>query len=420
MTDIMGLLGADADGLLQHVCKGIPRESLHLPGPDFVDRDRRAERPLAGGDAQPAAALRPRPARGNGLSFHPAGRPGHRAQRRRVVREEPAVLRPREHREARDRRRLQRGGLHARRARRVLAQVRAQDSVPAQVQPQRVPHLPQQVRPDLLRQHQAGEGHGRGGGGRDDLLRLGRVGPPDRRGEPGVRGRARDGHGHGAVVLSAQPGVQDATRTTTCRPTSPARPTISASRSRPTSSSRSCPRTTAATSRSTPRTIPYGKNDKRMYTELATDHPIDLARYQVANCYMGRAGLINSGGASGANDLADAVRTAVINKRAGGMGLISGRKAFQKPMDDGVTLLNAIQDVYLSPRASPSPDTKAKELPCSRSATARPRPPSSPTAAFAAPAFAQNTAQRHLPGAGRMVQRSPPSPSRRRPASRSR
>ena len=93
---------------------------------------------------------------------------------------------------------------------------------------------------------------------------------------------------------------------------------------------------------------PYGKTDKRMYSELATDHPIDLARYQVANCYLGRAGLINSGGASGTNDLHDAVRTAVINKRAGGMGLISGRKAFQKPMSEGVTLLNAIQDVYLS------------------------------------------------------------------------
>ncbi|HEX9452066.1 MAG TPA: hypothetical protein VF934_11680, partial [Burkholderiales bacterium] len=87
---------------------------------------------------------------------------------------------------------------------------------------------------------------------------------------------------------------------------------------------------------------------QRMYTELATDHPIDLTRYQVANCYMGRAGLINSGGASGANDLADAVRTAVINKRAGGMGLISGRKAFQRPMKEGVAILNAIQDVYLS------------------------------------------------------------------------
>ncbi len=91
----------------------------------------------------------------------------------------------------------------------------------------------------------------------------------------------------------------------------------------------------------------YGKYDKRIYTELATDHPIDLTRYQVVNCYMGRAGLINSGGASGKNDFGDAVVTAVVNKRAGGMGLISGRKAFQRPMADGVKLLNIIQDVYL-------------------------------------------------------------------------
>ncbi len=93
----------------------------------------------------------------------------------------------------------------------------------------------------------------------------------------------------------------------------------------------------------------YGKFDKRIYTELASDHPIDLCRYQVANCFMGRAGLINSGGASGANDFEEAVTTAVINKRAGGTGLISGRKAFQRPMNEGVQLLNAIQDVYLSP-----------------------------------------------------------------------
>ncbi|MBI5371425.1 MAG: class I fructose-bisphosphate aldolase [Sphingobacteriales bacterium] len=92
----------------------------------------------------------------------------------------------------------------------------------------------------------------------------------------------------------------------------------------------------------------YGKTDKRIYEELTTDHPIDLCRYQVANCYMGRAGLINSGGASsGASDMAEAVTTAVINKRAGGMGLISGRKAFQRPMKEGVEILNAIQDVYL-------------------------------------------------------------------------
>jgi class I fructose-bisphosphate aldolase len=92
----------------------------------------------------------------------------------------------------------------------------------------------------------------------------------------------------------------------------------------------------------------FGKTSKKVYTDLTTDHPIDLTRYQVANCYMGRAGLINSGGASGENDLAEAVKTAVINKRAGGTGLISGRKAFQKPMKDGAALLNAIQDVYLS------------------------------------------------------------------------
>ena len=92
----------------------------------------------------------------------------------------------------------------------------------------------------------------------------------------------------------------------------------------------------------------YGKFDKRIYTDLCSDHPIDLTRYQVANCYMGRAGLINSGGESkGAGDLEAAVMTAVVNKRAGGMGLISGRKAFQRPMKDGVAILNAIQDVYL-------------------------------------------------------------------------
>ena len=91
----------------------------------------------------------------------------------------------------------------------------------------------------------------------------------------------------------------------------------------------------------------FGKFDQRMYDELCSDHPIDLCRWQVANCYMGRIGLINSGGASGDNDFADAVRTAVINKRAGGSGLISGRKSFQRPMEDGVRLLNMIQDVYL-------------------------------------------------------------------------
>jgi class I fructose-bisphosphate aldolase len=93
----------------------------------------------------------------------------------------------------------------------------------------------------------------------------------------------------------------------------------------------------------------FGKTSKLVYEKLTTDHPIDLTRYQVVGCYMGRMGLINSGGASGANDFAEAAKTAVVNKRAGGTGLISGRKAFQRPMDEGVKLLNAIQDVYLDP-----------------------------------------------------------------------
>jgi class I fructose-bisphosphate aldolase len=99
--------------------------------------------------------------------------------------------------------------------------------------------------------------------------------------------------------------------------------------------------------------VKFGKTHDKVYTDLTSEHPIDLVRYQVANCYMGRAGLINSGGASsGEGDLAQAVRTAVINKRAGGMGMISGRKAFQRPMAEGVALLNAIQDVYLDAAVS--------------------------------------------------------------------
>jgi class I fructose-bisphosphate aldolase len=98
--------------------------------------------------------------------------------------------------------------------------------------------------------------------------------------------------------------------------------------------------------------LKYGKTDPLVYSKLTTDHPIDLTRYQVANCYMGRAGLINSGGASGQNDFDEAIKTAVINKRAGGSGLISGRKAFQRPMKEGIQLLNSIQDVYLCDRVT--------------------------------------------------------------------
>jgi class I fructose-bisphosphate aldolase len=96
----------------------------------------------------------------------------------------------------------------------------------------------------------------------------------------------------------------------------------------------------------------FGKTHPKVYSELTSDNPIDLTRYQVANCYMGRIGLINSGGASGANDMVDGVFTAMVNKRAGGMGLIMGRKAFQRPFAEGVKLLHAVQDVYLCPEVT--------------------------------------------------------------------
>ena len=118
----------------------------------------------------------------------------------------------------------------------------------------------------------------------------------------------------------------------------------------------------------------YGKLDERIYTELTSDHPIDLCRYQLANCYMGRAGLINSGGASGKNDFGEAITTAVINKRAGGTGLISGRKAFQRPFAEGVRLLNAIQDVYLVPRKSQSRNRTARLIEQWRNRTAERAP----------------------------------------------
>ena len=171
------------------------------------------------------------------------------------------------------------------------------------------------------------------------------VDPPDRRGRRGLRRGPRARHGHRPLVLPAQQRLQEGRRDyhVAADLTGQANHlgvTIQADIIK-----QKLPENNGGYNALLES---YGKTDKQVYDELTTDHPIDLSRYQVANCYMGRVGLINSGGESkGENDLADAVRTAVINKRAGGMGLISGRKAFQRPMDEGVELLNAIQDVYL-------------------------------------------------------------------------
>ncbi len=202
-------LGSETRNLLDYTCKGIPKSSLHLPGPAWVDQ-------VHAGSDRPTPVLRSLQAlvdhgrlAGTGyVSILPVDQ-GIEHSAGASFAKNPALLRPREHREARDRGRLQRGRLDARRPRRRRAPVRAQDPVPPQVQPQRVPDLPEQVRPDLLRLRQAGEGHGCRRGGGHDLLRLRPVRPPDRRGLAGVPGRARDGDGDRAVVLPPEPRLQD-------------------------------------------------------------------------------------------------------------------------------------------------------------------------------------------------------------------
>ena len=181
------------------------------------------------GARQPAIAVRSRPARGHGLRLDPAGRPGHRAFRWRVVCAQPRVLRSGEHREARARGRLQRGGLDARRARHGGAEVRAQDPVHPEAQSQRVPVVPEPVRSDSLRERQAGFRDGRARRGRDDLLRLRGIEAADPGSHRDVQAGPRAGHVHGVVVLPA--GMRRSrprTPTITSPPTSPARPITSA------------------------------------------------------------------------------------------------------------------------------------------------------------------------------------------------
>ena len=210
---IESILGEEAEDLLGHECTTIARDRLHLPGPDFVDR-------VVKDSDRPTPVLRSlqshllaRPPGRHGLRLDPARRPGHRALGGRVVRQEPRLLRPRGHHQARDRGRLQRRRLDARRARGVLAQVRAPHPVHRQAQPQRVPQLSERLRPDHVRAGQAGARDGRRGRRRDDLLRLGRVEAADRRGLAGLRDRAR------ARASPRSSGATCATRPSTARRT---------------------------------------------------------------------------------------------------------------------------------------------------------------------------------------------------------
>ena len=204
IAQIESILGDDAESLLEHTCSTISSERLHLPGPDFVDR-------VVAMSDRPTPVLRSlqtlysngRLAGTGYLSILP-GRPGHRALGRCLLRQEPRLLRPGPDRRARDRGRLQRRRHHARRARRHRPPLRAPDPVPAQAEPQRVPVLPERVRPDHVRLGAPGPRAGLRRRRRDDLLRLPRVEAPDPGGVGGVRGRARAGHGDRALVLPAQ------------------------------------------------------------------------------------------------------------------------------------------------------------------------------------------------------------------------
>src|SRR5262245_54761312 len=302
-----------------------------------------AQRPQPARASQPPDAVRRRTPRRHRLPVDPARRPGHRTLRRSIVCAQSRVLRWREYRPAGDRGRLQRRRLDIRRSGLGRAEVRPPDPIHLQDQPQRVPDVPQQVRPDPVRHCARGVGAGRRGAGSHRLFRLGAVEPAAGRDRTGVPRSALAGHGNRALVLPPNPaftqnGVNYELAADLTAQANHLGVTIEADIIK-----QKLPETNGGFT-----ALKFGRTSRLVYEELTTDNPIDLTRYQVVNCFMGRSGLINSGGASGNNDLADAVRTAVINKRAGGMGLISGRKAFQKPMADGVKLLNAIQDVYLA------------------------------------------------------------------------
>jgi class I fructose-bisphosphate aldolase len=348
MTDIMGLLGADADGLLKHVCKGIPRECLHLPGPDFVDRI------VAPSDRSPAVMRSLQQLLNHGrlagtgyLSILPVDQ-GIEHSAGASFAKNPQYFDP----ENIVRLAIE-GGCNA------VASTLGVLGACARKYAHKIPFLLKFNHNEFLTYPN-----------KYDQIFFASIDQAKAMGAVAVGatiyfGSAESGrqiievskafaaaHEMGmATVLwcylrNADFKTKDKDYHLAADLTGQANHlgvTIEADIIK-----QKLPENNGGYLALNTKDNPYGKSDKRMYSDLATDHPIDLTRYQVANCYMGRSGLINSGGASGDNDLYDAVRTAVINKRAGGMGLISGRKAFQKPMKDGVQLLNAIQDVYLS------------------------------------------------------------------------
>jgi class I fructose-bisphosphate aldolase len=349
MTDIMGLLGADARGLLQHVCKGIPRESLHLPGPDFVDRI------TAHSDRSPAVMRNLQQMFDHGrlagtgyLSILPVDQ-GIEHSAGASFAKNPLYFDP----ENIVKLALE-GGCNA------VASTLGVLGACARRYAHKIPFLMKFNHNEFLTYPNKydqiffasiRQAKDMGAVAVGATIYFGS--PESGRQIVEVSQAFAAAHEMGmATVLWCylrNPAFkQDKDYHVSADLTGQANHlgvTIEADIIK-----QKLPENNGGFTILNTKENPYGKTDNRVYTELTTDHPIDLARYQVANCYMGRAPLINSGGASGENDFAEAVRTAVINKRAGGAGLISGRKAFQRPMAEGVKLLNAIQDVYLDKR----------------------------------------------------------------------
>ena len=346
---IESILGEEAEDLLGHECSTIARDRLHLPGPDFVDR-------VVKDSDRPTPVLRSLQSLfshgrldGTGyVSILPVDQ-GIEHSAGASFAKNPDYFDP----ESIVKLAIE-GGCNA------VASTLGVLGACARKYAHHIPFIvklnhneflsyPNAYDQIMFGQVRAGARDGRGGRRRDDLLRLGRVQAPDRRGLRGVRGRPRARAGDDPLVLPAQLGVQ---RTKDGGPDYhlAADLTGQANHLGVTIEADIIKQKLPEVAAPGFLDLDFGKTDKRVYSELTTPHPIDMTRYQLANCYMGRAGLINSGGASGDNDLQDAVKTAVINKRAGGTGLISGRKAFQRPMAEGIELLNAIQDVYLCAR----------------------------------------------------------------------
>ena len=344
MTDIMGLLGADADGLLKHVCKGIPRESLHLPGPDFVDRI------VAPSDRSPAVMRSLQQLFGHGrlagtgyLSILPVDQ-GIEHSAGASFAKNPQYFDP----ENIVRLAIE-GGCNA------VASTLGVLGACARKYAHRIPFLLKFNHNEFLSYPNS-----------FDQIRFANIKQAFNMGAMGVGATIYFGSEESKRQLQEVTEMFHQAHELGMFTVLWCYLRNSAFKTKETDYHVAADLTGQANhlgvtieadiiKQKLPETnggftaLNFGKTHKKVYSDLSSDHPIDLTRYQVANCFMGRAGLINSGGASaGESDLKEAVKTAVINKRAGGMGLISGRKAFQRPVAEGVRLLNAIQDVYLS------------------------------------------------------------------------